>query len=60
MEAVKIMIGYDGSPHSEAALADLSRAGLPRKVEAMVLCGFRRMDSGPGQPWRRRDILSQV
>jgi nucleotide-binding universal stress UspA family protein len=31
------MIGYDGSPHSEAALADLRRAGLPRKVEAMVL-----------------------
>jgi len=37
MEAMKIMIGYDGSPHAEAALADLRRAGLPRKVEAMVL-----------------------
>jgi nucleotide-binding universal stress UspA family protein len=37
MEAMKIMIGYDGSPHAEAALADLGRAGLPRKVEAMVL-----------------------
>ncbi len=36
MEAMKIMIGYDGSPHAEAALADLKRAGLPRKVEAMV------------------------
>jgi nucleotide-binding universal stress UspA family protein len=37
METMKIMIGYDGSPHSEAALADLRRAGLPRKVEAMAL-----------------------
>lgn len=37
METMKIMIGYDGSPHSEAALTDLGRAGLPRKVEAMAL-----------------------
>jgi nucleotide-binding universal stress UspA family protein len=37
MEGMKIMIGYDGSPHAEAALADLNRAGLPRKVEAVVL-----------------------
>jgi hypothetical protein len=37
MEAMKIMIGYDGSSHADAALADLRRAGLPRKVEAMAL-----------------------
>ena len=37
MGAMKIMIGYDGSPHAETALADLNRAGLPRTVEAMVL-----------------------
>ncbi len=37
METMKIMIGYDGSPHAEAVLADLRRAGLPRKVEAMAL-----------------------
>jgi nucleotide-binding universal stress UspA family protein len=37
MEAMKIMIGYDGSPHAEAALSDLRRAGLPRNVEVMVL-----------------------
>jgi hypothetical protein len=37
LEAMKIMIGYDGSPHADAALADLRRAGLPRKVEAMAL-----------------------
>lgn len=37
MEAMKILIGYDGSPHAEAALTDLKRAGLPRKVEAKVV-----------------------
>ena len=37
MGAMRIMIGYDGSRHAETALADLNRAGLPRKVEAMVL-----------------------
>jgi len=37
MKAMKIMIGYDGSPHADAVLADLGRAGLPRNVEAMVL-----------------------
>jgi nucleotide-binding universal stress UspA family protein len=37
MKTRKIMIGYDGSPHAEAALADLRRAGLPQKVEALVL-----------------------
>ncbi|HKX33074.1 MAG TPA: universal stress protein, partial [Blastocatellia bacterium] len=37
MKAMKIMIGYDGSPRTDAVLADLGRAGLPRKVEAMVL-----------------------
>jgi nucleotide-binding universal stress UspA family protein len=37
MEAMKIMIGYDGSPYAAAALAYLNRAGLPRKVNAMAL-----------------------
>lgn len=37
METMKIMIGYDGSPHAAGLLADLRRAGLPRKVEAMAL-----------------------
>jgi nucleotide-binding universal stress UspA family protein len=37
MKAMKIMIGYDGSPHADAVLADLGRAGLPRNVEAIVL-----------------------
>lgn len=33
----KIVIAYDGSACSEAALHDLSRAGLPAGVEALVL-----------------------
>jgi nucleotide-binding universal stress UspA family protein len=37
MKRMKILIGYDGSPCAESALADLKRAGLPREVEAMVI-----------------------
>lgn len=37
MERMKILIGYDGSSCAESALADLRCAGLPRKVEAMVI-----------------------
>ena len=34
---MKILVGYDGSAGSEAALADLRRAGLPPPVEVIVL-----------------------
>ncbi len=34
---MKILICYDGSACAEAALVDLQRAGLPRKVEARVV-----------------------
>lgn len=34
---MKILIAYDGSPCSDAALEDLQRAGLPNDVEAIVL-----------------------
>ena len=34
---MKILIGYDGSDCAEAALDDLSRAGLPSRAEAIVL-----------------------
>lgn len=36
-EVFKLLIGYDGSPCSDAALADLKRAGLPKRVEAVVV-----------------------
>ncbi len=34
---MKILIGYDGSDYSDAALIDLQRAGLPDNAEATVL-----------------------
>jgi nucleotide-binding universal stress UspA family protein len=34
---MKILISYDGSPHSNAALKDLRRAGLPVEAEAVVM-----------------------
>lgn len=37
MERIKILIGYDGSACAEIMLADLLRAGLPRKADVVVL-----------------------
>ena len=36
-EGMKILIGYDGSTNSDAALDDLKYAGLPDRVDATVL-----------------------
>lgn len=36
-EPFKLLIGYDGSPCSDAALNDLTRAGLPDQVNAVVV-----------------------
>src|SRR5499426_132396 len=36
-EKMKIVIGYDGSEHADAALDDLRRAGLPRDAEALIV-----------------------
>jgi nucleotide-binding universal stress UspA family protein len=36
-DKMKLLIAYDGSDYSEAALDDLARAGLPREAEALVL-----------------------
>jgi nucleotide-binding universal stress UspA family protein len=35
---MKLLIGYDGSESSNAALHDLRKAGLPAQVSATVLC----------------------
>lgn len=35
-ENFKLLIGYDGSSYSDAALDDLKKAGLPEKVEALI------------------------
>jgi nucleotide-binding universal stress UspA family protein len=37
MKTMKILIGYDGSNCAEAALDDLTHAGLPANVEAQIL-----------------------
>ncbi len=37
IEKMKILIAYDGSACSEAALDDLQRAGLPAEAEAVVM-----------------------
>src|SRR5262245_26813989 len=36
-ERMKIVIGYDGSKHADAALDDLRQAGLPRDAEALII-----------------------
>ena len=36
-ELFKLLIGYDGSPCSDAALDDLKRAGFPKRAEAVVV-----------------------
>lgn len=36
-KALRVLIGYDGSPCADAAIDDLPRAGLPKNVEAIVL-----------------------
>src|SRR4051812_40142923 len=34
---MRILIGYDGSEHSDAAIDDLKKAGLPRDSEVLVI-----------------------
>src|SRR5262245_52185374 len=36
-ERTRVLIGYDASEHSAAAIADLARAGLPGDCEALVV-----------------------
>src|SRR5262245_50090693 len=37
IEKMKIVIGYDGSEHADAALDDLRQAGLPRDAVALII-----------------------
>jgi nucleotide-binding universal stress UspA family protein len=46
-EKIKVLIVYDGSKNSEAALDDLSRAGLPGGVEALVVATDVCLPSSP-------------
>lgn len=36
-QRMKILIGYDGSKHSDAALSDLTSAGLPVRADVLVM-----------------------
>jgi nucleotide-binding universal stress UspA family protein len=36
-DKMKLLIGYDGSCHADAALDELQQAGLPQDVEAIIL-----------------------
>jgi nucleotide-binding universal stress UspA family protein len=55
---MKILIGYDGTDCSEAALDDLQRAGLPSEAEALVLSVTEVFLSPP--PASSYDILEQA
>lgn len=37
-KTMRLLIGYDGSSQSDAAIADLAFAGLPKHAEALVAC----------------------
>lgn len=37
MNVMRILIAHDGSDHSEAALDDLTRAGMPEQAEALIM-----------------------
>lgn len=47
---MKILIGYDGSPSSQDALSDLTRAGLPAEAKVRILTALN--------PWMPPDFLS--
>ena len=36
-DRMKILIGYDGSESADAALKDLTRAGLPSEADVLVM-----------------------
>src|SRR5437870_5002223 len=44
---MKVLIAYDGSVYSQAAVSDLNRAGLPADTEARVLSVVDRQMQGP-------------
>ena len=44
---MRILIGYDGSEHSDAAIDDLKRAGLPRDSEVLIGSVGDLLMSGP-------------
>ena len=44
---MRILIGYDGSGHADAALGDLKRAGLPGDSKVLVVSAADLLMSSP-------------
>lgn len=44
---MRVLIGYDGSEYSDAAIEDLKKAGLPRDTRAMVVSVADLLMSSP-------------
>jgi nucleotide-binding universal stress UspA family protein len=58
MDRKKIVVGYDGTPSSAAALADLKRAGLPRDTDCIVVTLQGGWVSAEEERTALRDALS--
>src|SRR5215208_4791549 len=52
---MKVLVGYDGSACSDAAVADLRRAGLPRKVQAVVVSAPEVFPPMPSSAYQSAD-----
>ena len=44
---MRVLIGYDGSEHSDAAIEDLKLAGLPRDCKVMITSVADPLSSSP-------------
>src|SRR5688572_29947537 len=53
---MKILIGYDGSEHSDAAIDDLKLAGLPRDSEILIASVADLLMSSP----ELSEVISQT
>jgi len=60
---MKVMIGYDGSPCVEAAIKDLSRAGLPETAELLVVTAVDPYNSSirvTSEPRTIREMFTEL
>ena len=57
-EITKLLIAYDGSTCSDAALADLKRAGLPEHLEALVMTVAALIFLPPDEQLRDDEVIS--
>ena len=54
---MKILITHDGSAHSDAAIDRLTKASLPRGVEAVILTVAPGVSNARGNTARRKAAL---